>query len=520
MLFFFVAVASTCQYQADTDYDCTAGSSVHATSQEACCQACHTEVDCIAGVYQPSTAKCYLKGGVVVAKAKSGVMGCVARQPQPAPPFDCSAPDADCAGRLGATHWNPCYFVNSSVPSLIDGALAVSGMGSRVIKVALFSPKGNYPFNSPKWPDDAGFPTLLSMAQHQYYQQLWELPDIETYVLIAYSTVGGAAGGDISYWVQGISAAQRAEEEAQLHSCATWLLQRYAHLGKTFIFENWEGDWASRGGSYNPKVPATPLALASMRDWLEARQAGVSRARSEHEASSEDSIKPGIKPGTKLGIKPGTVWFSAEVNLIKDSRTEGLPNMVNRVLPFVATDLVSYSSYDTQADRSEFEAALHYLAAQQNRTAASPPGLRSVFVAEYGLPQNHVGTATLQALVKNVVNVALSLGVRHVLFWETYDNECTASVPGCSGGGDRGTPFFASHAFMASALNGPADTMSPTAWSPARRLGTGRCHDATHPVTDPSDLNGFWLVRPDGSKAWPYIFLAGLIANRSQALGA
>jgi hypothetical protein len=35
---------------------------------------------------------------------------------------------------------------------LIDGAQAVASMGSRVIKLALFSPMSNYPFNSPDWP--------------------------------------------------------------------------------------------------------------------------------------------------------------------------------------------------------------------------------------------------------------------------------------------------------------------------------------------------------------------------------
>jgi hypothetical protein len=72
-------------------------------------------------------------------------------QPPPAPVFDCGKEAAKCAGRLGATHWNPCYFLNASEPVLLDGASALAGMGSKVIKVALFDPLGNYPFNSPNW---------------------------------------------------------------------------------------------------------------------------------------------------------------------------------------------------------------------------------------------------------------------------------------------------------------------------------------------------------------------------------
>ena len=85
------------------------------------------------------------------------------------------------------------------------------------------------------------------------------MPGIETYVLIAYSTVGGAAGGDISYWTKGVTSEQLAEETAQLKACAAFLLQTYGGLGKTFVFENWEGDWASRaGGHVGPSTTLVP----------------------------------------------------------------------------------------------------------------------------------------------------------------------------------------------------------------------------------------------------------------------
>jgi ABC-type multidrug transport system ATPase subunit len=110
------------------------------------------------------------------------------------------------------------------------------------------------------------------MARHPYYDALWRMEAFHTYVLIAYSTVGGAGGVGISYWVHGITAVQSQEETQQLYDCALYLRQTFPT--KTFVFENWEGDWASRGGSYDPKKPATALSLASMRTWLAARQVG------------------------------------------------------------------------------------------------------------------------------------------------------------------------------------------------------------------------------------------------------
>ena len=66
-----------------------------------------------------------------------------------------------------------------------------------------------------------------------------------------------------------------------------------------------------------------------------------------------------------------------------------------------------------------------------------------------------------------MINSALAMGVAYVIFWETFCNECLPG-PGC----------------------GP----------------DGRCREQL-PVTDPQRLNGFWLVRPDGSHAWPWRYL-------------
>jgi hypothetical protein len=33
---------------------------------------------------------------------------------------------------IGATHWSPCYFMNASLPSLVDGAVSLAAMGTHV----------------------------------------------------------------------------------------------------------------------------------------------------------------------------------------------------------------------------------------------------------------------------------------------------------------------------------------------------------------------------------------------------
>ena len=171
----------------------------------------------------------------------------------------------------------------------------------------------------------------------------------------------------------------------------------------------------------------------------------------------------------------GNVLFAAEVNLVETSRTTGFPNMVNKVIPFVPLDMVSYSSYDSQMNPETLPKALDFIAANHQRTAASPAGKKAVFIAEYGVAQNQAPNATVVSTVENVVNIGLAWGVSYAIFWETFDNECSGGV-GCSG---------------------------------------GRCHDAAHPVTDPKFLHGFWLTKPDGSHSWPYTYLKSKIAEGS-----
>jgi hypothetical protein len=161
---------------------------------------------------------------------------------------------------------------------------------------------------------------------------------------------------------------------------------------------------------------------------------------------------------------------------------------------------------------------LAYIEKQHNRTKEAPPGRGgAVFVAEFGLAQNHVANVTLSATVENVVNEALKFGSPYVLFWETYDNECTdLSLAGC-GSGTAGTstavPAAGGRLHEERQLYDNYSRRYFEGGSAASAIngGNGRCHDAAHPVTDPSKLNGFWLVKPDGSTAWPYKYLKGKI---------
>lgn len=226
--------------------------------------------------------------------------------------------------------------------------------------------------------------------------------DFDTFVLVAYSTNGE---GDINYWNKGISDMQVANETRQFHDLTLFLSQTFPT--KTFVLQHWEGDWSARG-NYNATAPPSDAAVHAMRQWLGARQAGVSAARKE------------------LGGK-ATVLCASEVNLVFTSMTKGFPNIIDSVIPYVPLDLISYSSYDTMCT-SAFLPALRYIAAHHNRTEASPPV--GVYVGEFGEQARLKPPNIVEDCVRNVITDALgAFGAPYVLYWEVYGNQVDGVSP-------------------------------------------------------------------------------------------
>ena len=394
----------------------------------------------------------------------AALLGAASGQPLPPP---------DMSTYFGASHWQPCYFLNASLPSLLDGAAALAATGSRIIKVHFAA---DFPWNSPLWPA-AGFPDLVSTATHPYFVSLFTnaLPGaaFQTYVLVAFSVGQGDFCGTYS-------AADAANDVAQFSALTQHLFSAYSGTGKRFVLQSWENDWAARCGSYNASQPADPRVQANMVRWLQARQDGVSAGRAAACRQAGWGAAPSACAASGqaafMAAAGLQVYHAAEVNLVHAAMAQGFPNNVLKVLPHVALDMVSYSSYDTMATR-ELGAALDFIADHHNRTAAAPsPG---VVIGEFGVPEMLSAPGAVAQVVANVLGFALSAGAgasnggvrraAYALYWETIDNEV------------RGEP------------------------------GRSRCTAASGPEFNTSHLNGFWLVRPDGSEAYTFGAMRGFI---------
>jgi hypothetical protein len=292
---------------------------------------------------------------------------------------------------LGTYHRTKKDFLNEGIDEIL-------ALGSRVAKLYLCSRKGhrdeNYPFNS-KWEK---VDSLVELVQTPYFAAALAKP-LTTVVLTTYA-VGRE---DYQYYRKGFSQEDAERETKQFYELTKHLLTKYHGTRKSFVLQNWEGDWAVRGHTDAKKDPSSE-AIDAMAGWLNARQAGVNQARAE--ASGASDVR---------------VFHAAECNLVLPSVRSGRPSVASHVLPQTKVDLVSYSAWEAQEDPKLLTEALDFMAghASYNDTF----GHKNVYVGEFGLPEFERKPEQLTKVLDTVVPTSLRWGCPYVIFWQLYCNE-------------------------------------------------------------------------------------------------
>lgn len=197
----------------------------------------------------------------------------------------------------------------------------------------------------------------------------------------------------------------------EIHDFTAHLLTTYSGTGKSFFIGNWEGDWhtfAARDKKGDPK----PEILEGMREWFLIREKAVADAR-------RDTPHNGVN-----------VYFYVEINQVAKAMREGRPALVNKVLPHIKTDYVSYSSYDvtnvamkTGGDegRAMLFEALDYI--EKHLPESDLPGKR-VMIGEYGVTYLSVQDAEIQSRRSaELMRWGLEWGCPFILYWQLYCNE-------------------------------------------------------------------------------------------------
>ena len=342
----------------------------------------------------------------------------------------------------GATHVAGKYgFTNGNF--LLEGANAIRQLGSPSIFIylspdfrVLYPDRGDH-----LWPDEN--PTsLVQLAQSTPFQSVLKMP-FRTFVITSFSFVNA---DQINRFATDTNAA--AAEEQEFYDLTKYLYATFAGSGKTFILKHWEGDWAGLQ-SGDTAADISPTMISAMTNWLVARQKGVSRGRNES--------------GNVQGV---AVLNAVEVNRIFDYSKSGLRRVINKVVPFVQADMVTYSSYDSSlsgTDSTSEATAMEQALSVINSLTPDPLALgsRRMLISEYGLYENERPTETIWR-TQTILSTAKSAGLLGAFTWQVFDNECR----------DAGLNYF------------PAGSVLNT---------------AIHP--DNSQCRGLWLVRPDGSES-------------------
>ena len=144
--------------------------------------------------------------------------------------------------------------------------------------------------------------------------------------------------------------------------------------------------------------------------WINARQAGIAAARNE---IKDTDVK---------------VYGATEANLVEASM-EGKPGVINSVLPHTTVDLCSYSCYISLTSPERLEKAIDFIAANLPPTVAFGQNAHSIYLGEFGYPENgDEGADGVNKRINSALAVVKSRGVKWALYWEVYCNELKKPV--------------------------------------------------------------------------------------------
>jgi|HubBroStandDraft_3_1064219.scaffolds.fasta_scaffold01537_3 hypothetical protein len=326
--------------------------------------------------------------------------------------------------KVGIYDWRP--------GQAADGVRRIAGLGGRVARVVIEPNCGQ-----------ARPQTLLELASSADSLQAFGNPDIGTFVLTAYDRASLCNDGTHIYTDPALysNPASRNAAVAEYQDLALYLLRTFHNSGKRFFIAHWEGDNAIYCQSaydylvnsikvcpWNPSqtipyrqccdgsYPAAYHGLTGIQDsidgfkgWLAARQSGVNAARNQ--AAAE-------------GIQGVTVLNAAEINSVNMLRGGGLKSMLYDVLPYVATDAVSYSSYESTGG-PPFSGAGRLTT--DLGTIAGQAGTSQVIIGEMGYdrPQALAQGYTDQDIANHndaMLNAALDWGVAATCHWVLIDD--------------------------------------------------------------------------------------------------
>ncbi len=369
---------------------------------------------------------------------------------------------------FGASHIASWYNFTDK-PFMIEGLDFYKDFGPTSIKTTLTPLVGkmqeSYPFNH-SWPN---YQTMAAVAQNQYIDSLFKRTHIKTHTFWTNTRTRGQyrLGPDFNH-------ANYLGMEQQFYDLTMHILTNYGNSGKTFVYQNWEGDWMLRGEGVlwetNPSLIPDNVEwiIEGMSRMFRAQQRGTERAR---------NMFPNATAKVMHGVEFNKLWMqnsSGQRITMMDNNT---PSVLENVIPHTRIDLSSWSAYDGGWTNSEnphghamwkgIEIAKYFTTTTGMITNGTP-----VQIGEFGINENppYSGSNTNQVIRERYgkyIGVALGLQIPNFYLWNLYNSGAQAIPAGHTW--ESGEQYTQSFLYQ---------------W-----------------------LNGKWIVRPDGTWGFAAAFL-------------
>ncbi len=367
--------------------------------------------------------------------------------------------------RIGVTSWGLryCPGIQPNENSLVKSSELIAEIGVSVIKISFGNPNSHYRLDDWSSTDLSSF---VTQAQDPSYKAVLDNPSFKTYYLHITEMRSSVNYSD------GLSNDEYNKVFKEMYDFTTYLLTTYEGTGKTFIIHNWEADNAL-GTNYNSVE--SKLLYRNYADWINARQDGVNKARDDFGMTKSKNVR---------------VFHALEINkLVKE---DNILRCVTGVVPYTYCDLYAYSSYESK-DQGVVESVddvvtrltslLEYYEENLPPIEEYPQEVyfkkHRLTITECGYPDKQDGYTgeRTKMVVEGHLRTMLSFGLQHFVFWEICCNE-----------------VIGNNASTINSLRGEA---------------------LRNYEFKPYDLNGFYLIRPDGVKTYTYNYLQKVCETNS-----
>ena len=314
---------------------------------------------------------------------------------------------------------------------VLDGFELIKGLGFGAVKYFLSAQYASQDFSLETW--TATPTTLTELAQTTQMVTSFSDATIKHYVLnvFGFTTTDHADLWKFPFYTQ---TDILSKQYTEFYDFTEHLLQTYDGYGKTFVLQNWEGDWALRASTATTGFNnITGRRIDRMIAFYQTRARAIRDAKKDNPTS--DVI----------------ILHAMEANRVEDSiKQKNRPSILNSILPRLRgyLDLVSYSAYDGVYDLringmgAWWSSESEMITELTRRVALGIDALSAAadcpcFIGEWGVEENNKPAQYSTAnIVQAMYDVGETKDVPYHIYWEIWNNEVNNLYALYDSGGD------------------------------------------------------------------------------------